>query len=229
MFSVIIPTLDEAETIVPTLTGLQAERGPDVELIVVDGGSRDATLDLARPFSDHIITARRGRASQMNAGAAIARGDVLLFVHADTQLPASGVDLIREALAHSSRIWGRFDVRIDSRKPILWLVARIMNLRSRWSGIATGDQAIFVRRATFERIGGYPDIPLMEDIALSCALRRVSPPLCLSTPVVTSARRWERNGVLRTILLMWRLRWAYFRGANPADLAMSYRYAPRNE
>jgi rSAM/selenodomain-associated transferase 2 len=211
------------------LAALQAARGQDVEVVVVDGGSNDGTLARAEPLADQVTAAPRGRASQMNAGAAIARGDMFLFLHADTRLPASGVTLVQEALSNAGRVWGRFDVRIDSRNPMLWLVARMMNLRSRWSGIATGDQAIFVLRADFDRIGGYPDIPLMEDIALSRALRRIGPPVCLSTPVITSARRWERHGVLRTILLMWRLRWAYFRGADPADLAISYRYVPRDE
>ena len=165
----------------------------------------------------------------MNAGAVVARGDVLLFLHADTRLPRSGIHIIREALSHGGRIWGRFDVRIDSRNPVLWLVARLMNLRSRWSGIATGDQAIFVRRTDFDRVGGFPDIPLMEDIALSRKLRRINPPVCISTPVITSGRRWERHGIMRTIFLMWRLRLAYFGGADPADLAASYGYEPRNE
>ena len=134
-----------------------------------------------------------------------------------------------EALGDACRSWGRFDVRIDSGNPVLWVVARMMNLRSRWTGIATGDQAIFVRRDDFERIGGFPDIPLMEDIALSRALGRLSPPGCISIPVITSARRWQRHGILGTILLMWRLRFAYSRGADPADLATSYGYAPHDE
>jgi rSAM/selenodomain-associated transferase 2 len=229
MLSIIVPALNEAETIASALTPLQPLRGRDIELIVVDGGSADDTLRLARPLSDRVETARRGRASQMNAGAAIARGDVLLFLHADTRLPPSGIDLIRKGLGQAGRVWGRFDVRIESRNPVLWIVAHMMNLRSRWSGIATGDQAIFVRRADFNRIGGFPDIPIMEDIALSRALCRISPPVCLSGPVVTSGRRWERHGVIRTIVLMWRLRFAYFCGANPVDLAVTYGYAPRDE
>ena len=227
--SIIIPTLNEAEAIVPTLASLQSFRGREIEIIVVDGGSTDDTLHLTRPLADRIAAARRGRASQMNAGAAIARGKVLLFLHADTQLPLGAVELIRAALSDACRSWGRFDVRIDSGNPVLWVVARMMNLRSRWTGIATGDQAIFVRRDDFERIGGFPDIPLMEDIALSRALGRLSPPACISIPVITSARRWQRHGVLRTILLMWRLRFAYSRGADPADLAMSYGYAPHHD
>ena len=229
MLSIIIPTLNEAETIVPTLISLQRLHSRDVEIIVVDGRSTDHTVALAGPFADRVETARRGRASQMNAGAAAARGDVLLFLHADTQLPDRGVELVRDALARADRVWGRFDVRIDSRHPVLALVAHMMNLRSRWSGIATGDQAMFVRRRDFERIGGFPDIPIMEDIALAGALRRLSWPACLSTPVLTSGRRWQRRGVMRTILLMWRLRLAFFLGADLADLAVDYGYAPRDE
>jgi rSAM/selenodomain-associated transferase 2 len=226
--SIIIPTLNEAEIIVPTLAPLQHSRGRDAEIILADGGSTDETVGLARPFCDRIETARRGRASQMNAGAAAAQGDVLLFLHADTRLSEGSPEQIREAFAGTPRVWGRFDVRIDSRHPALWLVAQMMNLRSRWSGIATGDQAIFVRRRDFESVGGFPDMPIMEDIAFSRAMRRRSWPICLSMPVVTSARRWERRGVIATIFLMWRLRLAYFLGADPADLAVAYGYAPRD-
>jgi rSAM/selenodomain-associated transferase 2 len=229
MLSIIVPTLNEADTIVPTLTSLQRLRGRDVEVIVVDGGSSDHTVMLAQPLADRVETARRGRAFQMNAGAAAARGDVLLFLHADTRLPEGGVKLVCDALTRTDRVWGRFDVRIDSRHRALSLVAHMMNLRSRWSGIATGDQAIFVRRYDFEKIGGFPGIPIMEDIALSRALRRLSRPACLSTPVVTSGRRWERRGLVRTVLLMWRLRFAYSIGADPAALAVDYGYTPRDE
>jgi rSAM/selenodomain-associated transferase 2 len=229
MLSIIIPALNEAETIVPTLAPLQRWRGRDVEIIVVDGSSTDETVTLAQPLSDRVETARRGRAPQMNAGAAVARGETLLFLHADTRLPEGGVELARDAVFHGQRVWGRFDVRIDSRYPALRLVAVMMNLRSRLSGIATGDQAIFVRRREFERIGGFPDIPIMEDIALSRALRRLSRPVCLGIPVMTSGRLWERRGLMRTIFLMWRLRLAYFLGADPANLAGEYGYAPHDQ
>jgi rSAM/selenodomain-associated transferase 2 len=228
MLSIIIPTLNEQNTVAATLARLQPERGDHVELIVIDGGSADETLDVVCPLA-HAAISRRGRAAQMNAGAAIASGDVLLFLHADTQLPPGGVALVAEALGRSECVWGRFDVRIASANPVLRVVSHMMNLRSRWSGIATGDQAIFVRRAAFERVGGFPDIPLMEDIALSSALRRISRPVCLRTPVLTSPRRWQKNGVVRTILLMWWLRFAYFCGADPARLALSYGYAPRED
>jgi rSAM/selenodomain-associated transferase 2 len=228
MLSIIIPTLNEAETIAATLVPLQPLRGRDVEIIVVDGGSHDDTAVRAKTHSDRVETARRGRAPQMNAGAAVARGDILLFLHADTLLPPDGAALVRAALA-GNRVWGRFDVHIDSPNPILWIVARMINLRSRWSGIATGDQAIFVRRAVFEHAGRFPDIPLMEDIAISRTLRRIGRPVCLNARVITSARRWQRHGVARTIVLMWRLRLAYFLGADPSELALRYGYAPKTE
>ena len=214
--------------IVPTLAPLQRSRGRDTEIILVDGGSTDETVRLARPLCDRIETARRGRASQMNAGSAAAQGDVLLFLHADTRLSEGFTEQIRDAFAGTARVWGRFDVRIDSQRPALQIVARMMNVRSCWSGIATGDQAIFVRRRDFEAVGGFPDIPIMEDIAFSRAMRRRSWPICLSTPVVTSARRWERRGIVATVFLMWRLRFAYFLGADPADLAVAYGYGPRD-
>lgn len=227
MLSIVIPTLDEAAAIGPCLTALEPLRNRGVEIIVVDGGSTDGTAGLARPLADRVETAPASRASQMNAGTRIARGDILLFLHADTRLPADADRLIEDALANGARVWGRFDVRIDSRRPALRMVAAMMNLRSRLSGIATGDQAIFVRRASFEAAGRFPEIPLMEDIALSHALRRASRPICLAERVTTSGRRWEKHGILRTIFLMWRLRAAYFLGADPAKLAVRYGYAPR--
>jgi rSAM/selenodomain-associated transferase 2 len=163
----------------------------------------------------------------MNAGARLARGFVLLFLHADTILPDGADRLIAEALADQAYAWGRFDVRIAGRHPMLAVVAVLMNLRSRLTGIATGDQAMFVRREAFEQVGGFPDIPLMEDISLSRSLKHLSRPACLAAKAVTSGRRWERNGLFRTVLLMWRLRLAYFLGADPAKLARRYGYAPR--
>jgi rSAM/selenodomain-associated transferase 2 len=187
------------------------------EVIVVDGGSEDGTREQAAALADQVITAPRGRASQMNAGAAAARGAALLFLHADTLLPDDADALVLAALRQAE--WGRFDVRIEGRSPLLSAVAFFMNLRSRLTGIATGDQAIFVRRAAF---GGFPDQPLMEDIAFSTRMRRRSAPACLRERVVTSGRRWESRGVLRTIILMWRLRLAYFLGASPERLARRY-------
>jgi rSAM/selenodomain-associated transferase 2 len=211
------------------LSGLRA-RG--AEVIVVDGGSRDRTVALAQPLCDRLIAAPRGRAAQMNAGAGVARGDVLLFLHADTVLPADADRLVLEGLAasgrsSSSRIWGRFDVRIEGRHPLFPLIAATMNLRSRATGIATGDQAMFVDKRAFAAIGGFPDIALMEDIVLSRRLKRLSRPLCLRARALTSGRRWEKHGVVRTILTMWRLRLAFFLGAQPDKLAASYGYVPR--
>jgi rSAM/selenodomain-associated transferase 2 len=184
---------------------------------VVDGGSDDGTPALARPLADRVIDSPRGRARQMNAGADEAKGDFLVFLHADTFLPRDADLLIVAGLAEKT--WGRFDVRIEGRSPLFPVIAFFMNARSRLTGIATGDQALFVRRAAFP---GFPDIPLMEDIAFSRAMKRHGPPACLTARVRTSGRRWERRGVLRTVLLMWRLRLAYFFGASPHALAKRY-------
>jgi rSAM/selenodomain-associated transferase 2 len=223
--SIIIPVLDEEAEIAHVLAALAPLRSRGVETIVVDGGSRDRTVALAAPLADRVITAPRGRAVQMNAGAVAATGDVLLFLHADTRLPAEADRLVLDGLARSGRQWGRFDVRISGRHPLLRVVAALMNIRSRLTGIATGDQAMFVRRDLFERVGGFPAIPLMEDVAFSPAAKRVGEPLCLSPRAITSGRRWEQRGVMRTILLMWRLRLAYSLGAPPARLARLYGYA----
>jgi rSAM/selenodomain-associated transferase 2 len=225
--SIIIPSLNEAANIRGALQALAALRARGVEAIVADGGSTDGTLELARPLAGKAITAPRGRAAQMNAGARAASGDVLLFLHADTQLPQDADRLVLDGLAASSCVWGRFDVRIEG-DGILRGVAALMNFRSRLTGIATGDQAMFVTRDAFDAVGGFPDIALMEDIALSARLKRIGPPLCLRARVVTSGRRWRQNGVLRTILLMWRLRLAFFLGAKPGALAARYGYAPRD-
>jgi rSAM/selenodomain-associated transferase 2 len=222
--SIIMPVLDEGEGIAGALDALAELRGLGVEVIVVDGGSHDATVQRARLRADQVLTAPRGRASQMNAGAAKATGDVLLFLHADTRLPPEAERLVLDGLARSGRGWGRFDVTIEGRHPMLKVVAVTMNLRSRITCIATGDQAIFVKRDLFQTAGGFPEIPLMEDIALSKRLKRLGRPLCLRERAVTSGRRWETHGVFRTILLMWRLRLAYFFGADPAALAGRYRY-----
>jgi rSAM/selenodomain-associated transferase 2 len=220
--SIIIPVLDEARNIAVALSALAPLRARGAELIVVDGGSRDGTAALATPLADRVITAPRGRAVQMNAGAAIASGDVLLFLHADTRLPADADGLILDGLAQSGRAWGRCDVTIDGAHPLFPVIARSMNMRSRLTGIATGDQAMFVKREAFAAVSGFPNIALMEDITLACTLKRVSPPLCLRERVTTSGRRWEKRGVMRTILLMWRLRLMYFFGATPDELARRY-------
>jgi len=188
----------------------------------VDGGSEDATVQLARPLADRVLEAPRGRARQMNAGAVAARGEVLLFLHADTILPDDAAGLIALGMGATRRRWGRFDVTIAGTHPLLPAVSFLMNLRSRWSGIATGDQAIFVSPEAFAKVGGFPDIPLMEDVEISRRLKALSPPLCVRSRAVTSGRRWERDGVLRTILLMWKLRFAYAMGVAPERLARRY-------
>jgi rSAM/selenodomain-associated transferase 2 len=220
--SVIVPVLDEAAGIGALLQSLAGLRGQGHEVIVVDGGSRDDTVALARPAADQVLQAPRGRARQMNAGAAAARGEVLLFLHADTTLPSRPAALIEAALRDGT-VWGRFDVCIVGASRWLPVVARLMNLRSRLTGIATGDQAVFVRRDAFQALGGYPDQPLMEDIELSRRLRARGRPACLSAQVQTSGRRWDQRGAVRTIVLMWRLRWRYWRGEAPEALARAYR------
>ena len=219
--SVIIPTLNEAPRLRDLLGDLAAGRQIGLELIVADGGSADGTLDLARPLADRVLETERGRAVQMNAGARAARGVYLWFLHADTRVPPEALTTLGAACG-AGTLWGHFDVRLSGRQPLLRLVERLMNLRSCLTGIATGDQGIFVTRAGFEAAGGYQEIPLMEDIALSKALRRRAQPLCLRTPIETSSRRWEERGLLRTILLMWRLRLAYALGADPRRLARRY-------
>lgn len=221
--SIIVPVLDEAAQIAVTLESLQSLRAQGHTILVVDGGSDDGTPDRAAPLCDQIVNAPRSRARQMNAGARAARGDVLWFLHADTRASASAIEALLTALAQPHCQWGRFDVRLSGPHPLLRVVEALMNLRSRLTGIATGDQGLFVRRELFERIGGFPDIPLMEDIALSRRLKRAAAPVCLRERLVTSSRRWERNGIVRTILLMWRLRFAYWLGVSPERLAAQYR------
>ncbi|MER0236841.1 TIGR04283 family arsenosugar biosynthesis glycosyltransferase [Fulvimarina sp. MAC8] len=218
--SIVMPVLNEAATIGWALQGAR-QACPNAEIVVVDGGSSDGTADLARDLADLVVLSKPGRARQMNAGARAASGDVLLFLHADTRLPPDAEERVWEGLAGIHE-WGRFDVRIEGRPRILSLVGALMNLRSRLTGVATGDQAIFVRRATFERVGGFPDIPLMEDVALSKSLRIITRPSCLRLKAVTSGRRWEANGPLRTILTMWILRLAYVGGVSPERLAELY-------
>lgn len=220
--SIIIPMLDEAAGITAALAPLQALRRAGHELIVVDGGSADGSAALAAPLADRVVHSAPGRARQMNTGARLAGGEVLVFLHADSALPNDCARLIAEGLPRSGRRWGRFDVRLSGRHPALRLIETLMNLRSRLSGIATGDQAIFVERRLFESVGGFPDIALMEDIALSRVLKRSGRPLCLSERVITSSRRWENHGIASTVWLMWRLRLAYFFGADPRALRRRY-------
>lgn len=221
--SIIVPVLNEAATIVGSLGALQPLRARGVRVIVVDGGSHDGTAERVRPLADVVLGSDRGRARQMNAGARSAGpADVLLFLHADTQLPPQADGAITAAVGRGAR-WGRFDVCIEGRSALLRWVARLMNARSRMTGICTGDQAIFVTREFFELLGGFPDQPLMEDIEFSRRARRRARPAALTPAVVTSGRRWERHGLWRTIVQMWSLRWRYWRGADPAMLAREYR------
>ncbi|MGE0096967.1 MAG: TIGR04283 family arsenosugar biosynthesis glycosyltransferase [Hydrogenophaga sp.] len=224
--SIVVPVLNEASTLAARLVALAPLRQRGAELVVVDGGSEDDTLAIAKAVADHAGTAPRGRASQLNAGACAARGEVLLFLHADTRLPSDADRLVARALESGHR-WGRFDVRIEGRHPLLPLVATLMNVRSRTTGIATGDQALFVRRDTFESLGGFAPLPLMEDIDLSRRLRSAGPPACLSERVTTSGRRWDQHGFWRTVALMWWLRARFWRGSDPHTLAQRYGYRPR--
>jgi rSAM/selenodomain-associated transferase 2 len=210
--SIVVPALNEAPRIRAALEALAPLRARGHEVIVVDGGSSDGTAQLATGWCDQVVLSSPGRAMQMNAGARLASGDVLLFLHADTRLPPDFA--IPEAC-----VWGRFDVRIEGRHPLLKVVAWSMNLRSRLTGIATGDQAIFVRRDAFP---GFPEIPLMEDVEFCRQMKRSAAPACLRETVLTSGRRWESRGVLRTIVLMWRLRLMYFFGARPERLSRIY-------
>ena len=225
--SIIIPVLNEAEGLPALLGHLASLCGCDTEVIVVDGGSEDDSRQAASRAGAQVICSERGRARQMNAGAAVAQGDILLFLHADTALPPTAERAIETAIRRGGGAqeyaWGRFDVCIAGHSFLLGVIANLMNWRSRLTGIATGDQAMFVTRRAFDSVGGFPDQPLMEDIELSRRLLALSRPICLADRVATSGRRWEAHGVWRTIWLMWRLRWAYWRGTDAAELARLYR------
>jgi rSAM/selenodomain-associated transferase 2 len=218
----VVPVFNEAATIPTFLASLRACCKQPCEIIVVDGGSDDRTAELARFGSDSVIVSQRGRAVQMNAGAREASGAILCFLHADSTLPRHADEAIRRALSARQRQWGRFDVRLSGRHPLLRVVESLMNTRSRLSGICTGDQGLFMKRGLFEAIGGFPEISLMEDIALSRMLKAHSRPICLRQRLITSSRRWENQGILRTIVLMWKLRLLYFLGADPNGLAKRY-------
>lgn len=222
MLSVIIPCLNEADGITEALHALAPLRARGVEIVVVDGGSTDNTIVLARPLANQVIVAPRGRAAQMNAGAMAARGDLLLFLHADCRLPPAADQVIIDGLNRAHKTWGRFDVKLTGAHPLLRVVGAMMNFRSRFTGVATGDQGIFVTRSLFGAAGRYPEIALMEDIALTKTLKAFGKPLALRHCVATSGRRWEKHGVWRTIFLMWRLRFQYWLGADPNKLARSY-------
>lgn len=219
--SIIIPALNEAAGIGATLARLQAARRRGHEVIVVDGGSGDGTPACCNNLVDQLLYAGPGRAVQMNAGAAQACGDTLLFLHADTLSPED-VDRLIAAVLRGAPGWGRFDVQLSGRRPLLRLIEWLMNLRSRVSGIATGDQGLFLTREWFASVGGFPDLPLMEDIALSKCLKRRARPHCLKARMVTSSRRWETQGIARTVVKMWCLRAAFFLGVPASRLARRY-------
>ena len=221
--SVIIPALNEADTVTGLLDDLAPLRLQGHEIILVDGGSEDRTTETAAPKVDHVLHSIRGRAAQMNAGAERANGDILWFLHADTRIPPVAAEQLLQA-CRNGQLWGWFDISLSGSKWLLRIVERLMNLRSRATGLATGDQGIFVERRTFYIVSGFPQIPLMEDIAMSKSLRRRSAPACIRRPrLQTSSRRWEHKGIVRTIVLMWRLRLDYALGAEPRDLAKRYR------
>lgn len=220
--SIIVPVLNEALQMPRLLTDLLPLIRRGCEVILVDGGSVDGSAAIAQASGFTVLQSRQGRARQMNAGAKLASGEVLLFLHADTQLPQGAAMLIDQALSGHTSHWGRFDVCISGRPWMLRVVSRCMNWRSRLSGIATGDQAIFVTRTAFEAVHGFPDQALMEDIELSRRLCRMSRPACIGRCVITSGRRWEMRGVWHTIFLMWRLRWDYWRGIPANQLAQIY-------
>ncbi|WP_238050773.1 TIGR04283 family arsenosugar biosynthesis glycosyltransferase [Psychrobacter sp. Ps2] len=229
--SIIVPLLNEANNLPELIAHIVHLDPAPQQVILVDGGSVDGSVaiaksvlkstEIAQSIIDwHIIESRVGRAQQMNAGAVLATGDVLLFLHADTELPACAIDNIQQAIAQYD--WGRFDVRLDSHEPLLSIVGLMINQRSRLMDIATGDQAIFIKKSLFEQIGGYPDQPLMEDIELCKRLKKISRPACLKSKVTTSARRWQQHGIWRTIFLMWQLRFDYWRGVSPNVLKQRY-------
>jgi rSAM/selenodomain-associated transferase 2 len=219
---IVVPVLNESLALAQRLGELDVLRAMGAQVLFVDGGSTDRTVELARDAGFDVLESEKGRARQMNAGARASMSEVLVFLHVDTKLPPRALYQIENHLSQKSG-WGRFDVRIVGVSPWLRLVAWMMNVRSRLTGIATGDQALFMTRTLFDEVGGFPEQPLMEDIEMSKRLKRISAPVCLRDQVETSGRRWEQNGVWKTIFLMWRLRFAYWRGVPSSELARLYR------
>jgi rSAM/selenodomain-associated transferase 2 len=219
--SVIVPMLNEAPAIARTLTAIR-NAAPSAQLVVVDGGSTDGSIAIAQPRCDVVIGASRGRALQMNAGAARASGDALVFVHADTIVPVTFARDIEGALADPEVVGGRFDVRLDDNHPLCVLIGALISLRSRISRTGTGDQAIFARKAIFESLGGFPNMPICEDLDFARRLKRAGRVACLRSRVTTSARRWRRGGIMRTVMRMWTIRLLYLAGVSPMRLARMY-------
>ena len=220
-YSVIIPALNEANYIGATLERLQPARARGHEVILVDGGSADDTCGIAARAVDRVLQCGANRGAQMNRGAQAAGGDILVFVHADTLVPGD-FDRILDGRGVSVDAWGSFDVRLTGGHIMFRCIERFMNLRSRLTGVVMGDQAIFTGRRLFNRVNGYADIPLMEDIELTGRLKKISPPIRIGQPVVSSSRRWEQRGIARTVLLSWILRFRYATGADPHTLAGKY-------
>ena len=223
--SFILPVLDEAELIVEQLCRLQVYRQKGHEVLVIDGGSADNTVELATALADVVETTSPGRSRQMNHGAGLAGGDVFLFLHIDTSLPEAADTLVLSALGSHQAAWGWFDIRLSSDRYSFRLIAWMMNLRARISSVCTGDQALFVTRKLFEEVGKFPALPLMEDVAISKKLRRLASPTAVAQAAVTSSRRWQQRGLLKTVLLMWKLRLLYFLGVSPSRLVAMY-YPP---
>lgn len=220
--SVIVPALDEAKCIAGTLGALRDQNQTPLELIVADGGSVDGTPEIAGPLADLVIQAPRGRARQMNEAASRASGEVLWFVHADT-VPGKGAIAELRSAVRRGRCWGRLRPRLSGRQWLFRVIERFIHWRAILTGISTGDQTLFVTRDAFDRVGGFPELPLMEDLAIARALRRMQWPATCRVDAITSSRRWERDGIWRTVALMWRLRLAWWFGADPERLARQYR------
>ncbi|MFK5892995.1 MAG: TIGR04283 family arsenosugar biosynthesis glycosyltransferase [Pseudomonadota bacterium] len=220
--SIIIPTLNEESNIVALLKKLQYLRLIKHEVIMVDAGSRDTTIELAREWVDQIVLSEKGRAIQQNTAAKKATGNVLLFLHADTQLPENFLDEILVIEKNNQYHWGRFDIQLSGKNAGLRIIEFMINLRSRLTGIATGDQAIFIQKHVFDQINGFANLSLMEDIDLSTRLKKISKPYCSKLKVKTSSRRWENNGLLKTIVLMWWYRLQFFFGVDSRLLEKKY-------
>ena len=219
--SIIIPVLNEEQSVKALLQQLQIYRQQGHEVIVVDGGSHDETVSISKPLADKVIMSESGRARQMNKGVAESTNEVLWFLHADTSIPENVIETIQESL--NKYEWGRFNIKLSGSNFLFRIIENMINIRSCLSCVATGDQGIFIKRNTFDSIGGYPEIPLMEDVALSKKLKTISQPACIKETLTTSSRRWEKKGIIKTILLMWYLRFLYWIGVTPAKLAKLYR------
>jgi len=219
--SIIVPVYNEASSIETFLKSLQLFRQYGHEIVLVDGKSQDQTLQLARPYVDRMISSEKSRARQMDLGAKMASGQVFLFLHADTQLPELADQLILNSLAQGFH-WGRFNIRLSGSDKLFRLIEKMMNWRSCLTGIATGDQAIYLSKMLYKDIGGFPQIALMEDIELCTRLIKWTKPDCIKQTVISSSRRWEKNGIIRTVLLMWMMRLQYFFGVSPEKLQKQY-------